>query len=155
MDKLYRLLCPLRVCLITSSYQGKDNIMAASWVFPMSMDPPLFGVSIAKKRYSYDLIKNGKAFGINIVPAELEKVMLTCGRKSGKEIDKFKEASLTREKGDLIPLIKECSASIECKLFKEIELGDHATFVGQAIKTVKRFQSKGLYHLGGNDFRVV
>lgn len=155
MENLYHLLYPMRTCLITSSYGGKDNIMAASWVFPLSMVPPLFGVSIAKKRYSYELIQKAGAFGINIPGPELEKVMLVCGRKSGKDSDKFKETSLTKEKGERVVLIKECSASIECKVVREIEAGDHVLFVGEVIKVIKRFDAKGLYHLGGIEFKVV
>ncbi len=145
----------MRVCLITSSADGKDNIMAASWTFPLSAEPPMFGVSIAKKRYSYELIKKGNAFGINIPSPELEKVMMICGRKSGRETDKFMEANLTKEGGAHVPLIKECPISMECELVKEVETGDHVVFVGKVIKTIKRFESRGLYHLGGNEFTTV
>ncbi len=152
MEKLYRFIYPMRVCLITSRHNDKDNIMAASWVFPLSMDPPLFGVSVAEKRYSCDLIRKGKAFGINTVHPELEEQMLLCGTESGRETDKFEKAGLTREGKGLVPLIKECPASIECELVDEIKTGDHVLFVGKATNTVKRFQAKGLYQSQGREF---
>lgn len=152
MEKLYYLLYPMRVCLITSSYSGKDNIMAAAWVYPLSFDPPMFGVSVSKKRFSYNLIKKGKAFGINTCSPEMREAVLVCGRKSGEGIDKFKEAKLTKEKGKFVPLVKESPASIECELVKEIETGDHITLVGKAVNVVKRRESKGLYHAGGDNF---
>ena len=155
MEKLYRLLYPMRVCLITSRHEEKDNIMAAAWVFPLSMDPPLFGVSVAEKRHSCSLIRKGKAFGINLPHPELQEATLTCGTKSGKNIDKFKEAGLTREEAKHVPLIKECPVSIECEVTKEITTGDHAVFIGKAIKTVERFKAKGLYHLGGSEFKPI
>jgi flavin reductase (DIM6/NTAB) family NADH-FMN oxidoreductase RutF len=152
MEKLYRLLYPMRACLITSRHEGKDNIMAASWVFPMSMDPPIFGVSVAEKRHSFGLIRKGKAFGINLPHPELRDATVVCGTKSGRDVDKFKEAGITREEAKHVPLIKECPASIECEVVDEIAIGDHVIFVGKATKTVKRFEGKGLYHLGGRDF---
>ncbi|MEM4707724.1 MAG: flavin reductase family protein [Candidatus Anstonellales archaeon] len=152
MEKLYYLLYPMRVCLITSSYSGKDNIMAAAWVYPFSFDPPLFGVSVSKKRFSYDLIKKGSAFGINTCSPDMKEAVLVCGRRSGKEIDKFKEAKLTKEKGKFVPLIKESPASIECEVIKEIEMGDHVLFVGRVINVLKRKEGKGLYHAGGDNF---
>jgi len=156
MEKLYYLLYPMRVCLITSSYGGKDNIMAASWVYPLSFDPPMFGVSVSKKRFSYSLIKRGKAFGINLASPEMREAVLVCGRKSGEQIDKFKEAKLAKEKGKIVPLIKESPASIECELVKEIETGDHVLFVGKAANVVKRKEeSKGLYHAGGDNFEII
>ncbi|MGB9719688.1 MAG: flavin reductase family protein [Candidatus Anstonellales archaeon] len=155
MEKLYYLLYPMRVCLITSSYGGKDNIMTAAWVYPLSFDPPMFGISVSKKRFSYGLIKKAKAFGINLVSPEMKEAALVCGRKSGQEIDKFKEAKLTKEKGNFVPLIKESPASIECKLVKEIETGDHITLVGKVVNVVKRKESKGLYHAGGDNFTII
>ncbi len=152
MENLYRLLYPMRTCLITSRYEGKDNIMAASWVFPLSKDPPLFGISIAEKRYSCSLIRNGKAFGINLPHPELQEATVTCGTKSGRDGDKFEEASLTREEAKHVPLIKECPVSIECELVDEIKAGDHVLFVGKAVNTVKRFESKGLYQVKGEEF---
>lgn len=152
MERLYRLIYPMRACLITSRHGKKDNIMAASWVFPLSMEPPLFGVSLSGKGYSCGLIRKGRAFGINMPHPELQKATLACGRQSGRDIDKFKEAGLAREEATHVPLVKECPVSIECEVVEEMTAGDHVVFVGKAIKTVKRFEAKGLYHLGGNEF---
>ncbi|MEW6749237.1 MAG: flavin reductase family protein [Candidatus Micrarchaeota archaeon] len=145
MEKHYRLLYPARVCLITSRHGGKDNVMSASWVFPLSADPAMFGVAVATKRYSYGLIKGGEAFGINIPGPELEAAARLCGTESGKEKDKFALAGLTKEEGMNVPLIKECSASIECELVDEFHTGDHMILVGKAVKIIKRKESKGIY----------
>lgn len=153
MENPYRLLYPMRVVLITSKYGDTENVMAAAWCFPISMEPPLFGVSISRKRYSYELISKGKAFGINLVDEGMEKEALGAGRNSGRERDKFAELGIAKEYGKLgIPLLKDSPASIECRLVKEMELGDHVLFVGEAVNVVKRREAKGLYHAGGNEF---
>lgn len=152
MEKIYRLIYPMRACLITSMHEGKDNIMAASWVFPLSMDPPFFGVSIAEKRYSCDLIRKGKAFGINLPHPELKEATVICGSMSGRDADKFKEAGLSREKGDRVPLIKECPVGIECHVVDEVRAGDHILFIGRAMSVVERFEAKGLYQVAGDEF---
>ncbi|MBU0533118.1 flavin reductase family protein [Candidatus Micrarchaeota archaeon] len=152
MEKMYHLLYPMRVCLITSKHEEKESIMAASWVFPLSMDPPLFGLSVAEKRYSCDLIRKGKAFGINIPHAALEEAMIICGTNSGRDVDKFEKANLTRDEGKKIPLIQECPVSIECELVEEHKTGDHILFVGKAIEVRKRFEEKGLYQVRGMEF---
>lgn len=153
MENLYRLLYPMRVVLITSKYKEEENVMAAAWCFPISMDPPFFGVSVSRKRFSHELISKGKAFGINLADGGMEKEALLAGRTSGKERDKFAEFCINKEYGKLgIPLLKDSPASIECKLVKEIELGDHVLFVGEAVNVVKRREAKGLYHAGGDEF---
>ena len=85
MKKLYKLLYPLRVVLIGSGNKEKPNVMSAAWCFPLSMDPPLFGISIAGSRYSYELIKENKEFTINIPGEGLENAITICGSETGRE----------------------------------------------------------------------
>ena len=153
MEKLYRILYPMRVVLVTSKYGEKENVMTAAWCFPLSMDPPLFGVSVSRKRLSHELISGGKGFGINLADGKMEKEALGAGRSSGREKDKFAEIGIEKEYGELgIPLMKGSPVSIECKLVQEIETGDHVLFVGEAVNVIKRREAKGLYHEGGDKF---
>jgi flavin reductase (DIM6/NTAB) family NADH-FMN oxidoreductase RutF len=50
-------------------------------------------------------------------------------------VDKFKLAKLTAEKGIKVsaPMIKESPVSIECKVVKEVEAGDHVWFIGEVL----------------------
>jgi flavin reductase (DIM6/NTAB) family NADH-FMN oxidoreductase RutF len=130
--------------------------MTAAWCFPISMEPPLFGVSVSRKRFSHGLISKGKAFAINTVDAPLKDAAVGAGRASGKDGDKFTGLGITKEYGKLgLPLVKESPASIECKVVDEIELGDHVLFVGEAVNVIERRKAKGLYHAGGDDFTEV
>ena len=149
MGELYQLLYPMRVVLITSKHGEKENVMTAAWCYPLSVEPPLFGVSISRKRFSYGLISKGKAFGINLVDKSMQKAVLGAGNTSGTDIDKFVKFNLKKEYGKLgIPLLKDSLISAECKLIKEIDIGDHVLFVGEVVNTVKRRTSKGLYDIG-------
>jgi flavin reductase (DIM6/NTAB) family NADH-FMN oxidoreductase RutF len=155
MEKIYRLLYPMRVCLITSRHMDEDNVMAASWVFPLSMEPAMFGVSVAEKRLSCELIRKGKGFGINLPHAALEEAAVIAGTSSGRDTDKFSKANLTKEPGVRVPLINECPVSIECELVDEVRTGDHVLFIGKAIDVRKRFEAHGLYQVQGLEFMEV
>lgn len=156
MEKPYKLLYPMRIVLITSSYKGKDNVMSAAWCFPLSSEPSLFGVCLSKKRYSHELISASKEFAINVPGEDLRDAAMLCGRNSGREKDKFMLAKLTKEHGKLaVPLIKECLSSIECKVVDEREYGDHVLFVGQAVNVLVRKQGKGIYHMGGDEIMLL
>lgn len=142
----------MRIVLISCKQDDKENVMTAAWCFPLSAEPALFGICISKKRYSYKLIHSSRKFAINIPSSELKNASIVCGRNSGKEINKFKLAKLTKEYGKLdIPLIKESIASIECDVTDEHEFGDHILFVGKAENIIKRKEGKGIYHLGGDE----
>lgn len=155
MEKLYRMLYPMRVVLITARHGEKDNIMPAAWCYPMSADPPIFGVAIAKKRYTYGLIRGSKAYGINLASPEMKEGVRICGSKTGKEKDKFALTGWKRENGKKTVLIADSPASIECEVIDEYEVGDHVIFVGKAINAVTRRGAKGLYHKGGEEFETV
>lgn len=89
---------------------------------PVSINPPLLAVSIAPRRHSYKLIQETKEFVINIPTMKFVKETLFCGRKSGRDVDKFKETKLTPLPAKTVkaPIIKECVAHLECKLYKRI-----------------------------------
>ncbi len=152
MEKYYRLLHPMRTVLITAAADGRDNIMTAAWCFPLSGNPPLFGVSLATKRFTYGLIEKGRDFALNIPGEGMEEAVRICGTTSGRDTDKFAEAKLTREKSKEIaaPSIAECSATIECRLENIIETGDHVLLVGKAVNVVKRREAKGVYQKGSD-----
>jgi flavin reductase (DIM6/NTAB) family NADH-FMN oxidoreductase RutF len=153
MEKLYRLLYPMKVVLITAKHEDKESIMPAAWCFPLSADPPMFGVSVAKKRFTYSLVKGSERFAINIPTPEMKDGIVKCGTASGRDTDKFSETGWKREEGKLgIPLVGECSASIECLLEREIETGDHFVLVGKVENVIKRKEAKGIYQVAGTEF---
>ena len=153
MEKFYRLLYPMRVCLISSAYGRKEDVMPAAWVFPLSADPPYFGVCVTKKRHTYSLVRKRKAFGINTTGPRMRKLITQTGSSTGSKVDKFSEFKIKKEYGRLkVPLLKDSPVSIECRLVKEIELGDHILLVGEVVGVVKRREAKGLYQAEGYNF---
>ena len=50
-----------------SDGDGQMNAMAASWVTQCSFDPPLVMVAMRKPSRSYDLVKTGKVFSLNLL----------------------------------------------------------------------------------------
>lgn len=76
---------PGMVALVTSYWNGKQNIMAAGWHTYISYDPPIYGVAIAKERYTHHLVENSKAFAINFVSERFAHYIQQSGTLSGKK----------------------------------------------------------------------
>jgi flavin reductase (DIM6/NTAB) family NADH-FMN oxidoreductase RutF len=124
-------------------------------------------VAIAPKRYSHGLIEETREFVVNIPTMEIIKETLFCGRRSGRDHDKFQEAGLTPLPAKTVKpkIIKECVAHLECKLHQQITTGDHTLFVGKvqaAYADERRFAKRYdlqkvnlLYHAGGDNFTTV
>ena len=136
----------MRVVLISSSHAGKDNVMTAAWCFPLSASPAMFGVSLSRKRFTHLLIEKSKEFVINIPGPKLLDAVRICGENSGRDKDKFSLAKLTEEPSEKVaaPCIKECQASIECKVVNSIETGDHVIFIGEAVNFKIRKAGKAI-----------
>jgi flavin reductase (DIM6/NTAB) family NADH-FMN oxidoreductase RutF len=80
-----------------------------------SFSPLLIGIGIKPERHSYSLIKESKEFVVNIPTKNLLDATIFCGTKSGKDFDKFKETSLTKEASQKVRSvsIKECPVNFE------------------------------------------
>lgn len=137
LDRSLYLLHPYNSCLITSkSKTGKPNIMTVAWITPVSAKPPLLAMSIRSERYSYNLILESGEFVVNIPNFDLIEQVLFCGRRSGREHNKFKATSLHSQKALKVraPAIKECIGHLECKVVKTLKTGDHTLIIGEIIE---------------------
>jgi flavin reductase (DIM6/NTAB) family NADH-FMN oxidoreductase RutF len=129
---------PIRpVYLVSAEYKREKNIITVGMFAYFSGKPTLVGVGVAPSRYSYDLIRQSGAYVVNVVDEKMMQAVRICGEKSGREVNKFELAKLTPEKGVRVkaPLIKESPLSIECKVVKEVETGDHIWFIGEVLAT--------------------
>jgi len=139
IGKYYYYAFPMQAALVTcNDEQGKTNIITIAWCTPISKDPPLYGISLAPKRYSHGLIEKMKEFVVNFAPFELVDKVHFCGTHSGRNVDKVDETKLTLIPSEKVgvPLIKECFAHLECKLVKTLSLGDHTFFIGEVMNVM-------------------
>ena len=136
-NKWYYVLYPRPVIVISASADGHESAMAASWCSPISRNPPLVMVSIAPTRYTYELIRKSNEFAINVLDYRYYKEVNFLGTVSGRDYsNKIERAKLhkTRAKKIKAPVISESTAVLECKLHKEIPMGDHVLVVGMVIE---------------------
>ena len=128
------MLYPLPVVMVSAAdKEGRDDIITVAWAGTVCTNPPMVSISIRPERYSYHMIRETGEFVINLTTEELAFATDYCGVKSGRDVDKFKETGLTREKAEKVkaPMIAEAPVSIECKVKEIRELGPHHMFIAQ------------------------
>lgn len=128
------MLYPLPVVMVSAAdKEGRDDIITVAWAGTVCTNPPMVSISIRPDRYSYHMIRETGEFVINLTTEELAFATDYCGVKSGRDVDKFKETGLTREKAEKVkaPMIAEAPVSIECKVKEIRELGSHHMFIAQ------------------------
>ncbi|MFX1507003.1 MAG: flavin reductase family protein [Promethearchaeota archaeon] len=125
---------PAPVVLVSCANDKVTNIITIAWTGVVCSKPPLISISIRPSRFSFELIAENGEFVINIPTSNQLEETEFCGRKSGRDINKWTHCSFTPVKATKIsvPLIKECPINIECKVVKTItEIGTHTIFIGE------------------------
>ncbi|OGS82671.1 MAG: flavin reductase [Gallionellales bacterium GWA2_59_43] len=159
LSKVYRLLEPGPVVLVTTAHKGKANIMTMSWHTMMEFEPPLVGCVISGRNFSFDALKRTKECVLNIPAAELAKQVMGVGNCSGNRVDKFKKFKLTPLPATQVaaPLIDECYANLECRVVDTRMVNKYNFFV---LEVVQAWIASGvknprtLHHQGKGVFRV-
>lgn len=156
--------------MVTTRYLDRHNVMPASWLAPVSYDPPRIGVAVAPVHFTHELILRSEVFALNFPGRPLAEQVDRAGCISGRDLDdKLAEVGFTPAEADEIdaPLIAECLGHIECGLVEAIELGDHVWLVGQVLAAKvdedafdevwllgEDEEQKPLLHLGGAIYAV-
>ena len=130
------MLYPLPAVMVSvTDGQGNDNISTVAWTGTICTNPPMVYISVRPSRYSYEMLKKTGEFVINLTTEELAFATDYCGVRSGRDVDKFKEAHLTKEPAQFVkaPMIKESPVSIECRVTEVKELGSHHMFLAEVL----------------------
>ena len=126
---------PRAAIIVTAQAKGKENAMACAWHAPIAFSPPLYGVSISSKRFTYQLIADSKEFGVNFLPFEAAELVASVGGSGGREIDKFRKFNIAKDRPakTAVPILKDAYAAYECRLVDDRGYGDHRWLVGEIV----------------------
>ena len=159
LSRVYGLLEPGPVVLVTTARKGKPNVMAMSWHTMMEFSPPLVGCVISDRNYSFGILKATRECVLNIPTAKLAEKVVGCGNTSGSTVDKFAEFHLTAAPARRVkpPLIDECYANLECKLVDTKLVSKYGFFILEVVQAwidpaVKN--PRTMHHLGKGAFMI-
>ena len=159
LSKVYGLLEPGPVVMLTTAFDGRTNIMTQSWHTMIEFEPPLVGCVISNRNHSFGLLQASKECVINIATVEIAEKVVGCGNTSGASIDKFERFGLTPRPASRVgaPLIDECYANLECRVADTSMVDKYGLFVLEVIQAwinpgVK--DPRTMHHLGSGNFMV-
>lgn len=107
------------------THQGKDNTMTIGWgSVGYVWRKPMFMVMVRYSRHTYDMLVGAGEFTVSIpFGDEFKKELLLCGKKSGRDVDKFQSCNFPRLRANKVnaPLISGCDLHYECKVvYKQV-----------------------------------
>lgn len=159
LDKVYQLIEPGPVVLLTTAIDEKPNVMTMSWHMMMEFVPPRIGCIVSSADHSFTaLFRTGECV-IAIPSADMAEKVVAIGNCSGRDTDKFAEIGLTALPAEEVsaPLIGECFANLECKVVDRDFVERHNLFVLDVVKAwhdPKQAAPKTLHHKGYGTFAV-
>ena len=120
---------------ILTSYDEKHlNGQIINAVTQVTNDPVRLAITVNKENLTHELISKSKVFAISVLGRSTPKSFLQLfGFMSGRDVEKL--ANVEHETGVTgCPVVMENALSfIEAAVFKEIDLGTHTLFIGNAL----------------------
>jgi flavin reductase (DIM6/NTAB) family NADH-FMN oxidoreductase RutF/DNA-binding IclR family transcriptional regulator len=117
----------------TIDAEGRSWGLTANSFSSVSLDPPLVLWSQAVRAPSHPAFAAADRFAINILA---EDQLELSNRFATSGIDKFSAVDIDAGAGG-VPLLRGCSAWLECTVVSKVPGGDHVIFVGE-VQTIRR-----------------
>ncbi|EJD36918.1 hypothetical protein AURDEDRAFT_173988 [Auricularia subglabra TFB-10046 SS5] len=159
-DKVYRLLEPGPVVLVTTSLNGVHNVMTMGFhMVVQHSEPALVAGIIGPWDHSYKALSKTKECVICIPGADLAQKVVDIGNCKGDEVDKFDKFGLTAVRAGEVgaPLIEECLASIECRVHDKAMERKYHMWIFEAIGAwvnEEREEKRTMHHKGIGNFAL-
>jgi flavin reductase (DIM6/NTAB) family NADH-FMN oxidoreductase RutF len=159
LSRVYSLLEPGPVVMLTTARKGRANVMTMSWHTMLEFEPPLVGCVVSDANYSYAALRATKQCVINIPTVELAAKVIGCGNTSGKKVDKFRKFALTAVPASRVepPLVAECYANLECKVIDTRMVQKYSFFVLEVVKAwidPAKKRPRTIHHFGNGRLMV-
>ena len=159
LAKVYRLLEPGPVVLLTTAHKGRPNVMAMSWHMMVEFEPPLVACVVSSADHSFAALRATKECVIAIPALELAAKVVAVGNCSGRDVEKFERFGLTPVPAERVapPLVAECFANLECKVVDTHLVNRYNLFVLEVLKAwtdPAQKDPKTIHHRGHGRFAV-
>ncbi len=126
-------MIPYGLYVLTAAHQdGRISAGTVNWVTQASFEPPLVVVGVKTDSAGHALIKDTKAFALNVLGKGQQALAFTFFKPAEKKGDTISGEPFRPGKTGA-PILASTPAFIECSLETTVEMGDHSVFVGKVV----------------------
>jgi flavin reductase (DIM6/NTAB) family NADH-FMN oxidoreductase RutF len=159
LAKVYQLLEPGPVVLLTTARKGRANVMTMSWHMMVEFEPPQVACVVSNANYSFTALRDTGECVIAIPARNLAAKAVQIGNSSGRDSDKFAAFGLTTAPAARVapPLIAGCFANLECKVIDKRLVSRYNLFILEVLKAwidPTQKKPKTIHHQGYGRFVV-
>ena len=156
LSKVFTLMEPGPVVLVTTHDGKNDNIMTISWTMVLDFTP-VFAITTGQWNHSFAALRKNRECVIAIPTVDLLDKVIGTGTCSGSDTDKFSRFKLTPMRARVVrpPLIRECLANIECKVIDIVRKHDIVVLEAvAACMDIARKEKRTVHAVGDGTFIV-
>jgi len=127
-------MIPYGIYVLTAD-DGKGNIAAATvnWVTQSAFAPPLVVVGVKTDSGAYRIVKETKAFALNMLGKEQKGVAFAFFKPT--QVADGKLSGQAYRKGTTgVPILADAPGAVECRVTSIVEQGDHHVVVGEVVE---------------------
>ncbi len=159
LSKVYQLLEPGPVVLLTTARGGRANVMTMSWHMMVEFEPPLVACVVSGANHSFAALRATGECVIAVPARKLAPKVVKVGNASGRDIDKFAAFALTALPASRVqaPLVAECFANLECRVADAGMVRKYNLFILEVLKAwvdPAQKNPKTIHHHGYGTFVV-
>ena len=133
------------VTVVTTGGPMGMHALTANAVTSLSLDPPLLLVAVGHKAQTREFIKANRCFAVNVLRLDQRELSERFARPGPKD---FLGLDLTTDVTDA-PIIADCLAYADCRLYDVLPGGDHEIFLGEVVGGAAFDGDPLLYFCGG------
>ena len=136
LAKVYQLVEPGPVVLLTTVPGGAPNVMTMSWHMMVEFEPPLIACVVSNRNFSFAALRTSRECVIALPTTRLARQVVQIGNCSGRDVAKFEKFRLTPLPAAHVapPLIKECFANLECRVTDTRLVNTYNLFILEVLK---------------------
>lgn len=159
LGKVYQLIEPGPVVLLTTTDRHSANVMTMSWHMMVEFEPPQLACIVSRANHSFAALKSTRDCVIAIPAAGLASKVVKVGNCSGRNVDKFAAFRLTPVPAERIkaPLIAECFANLECRVVDTGFVNRYDLFILEVLTAwidPAQKRPKTIHHRGYGNFVI-
>jgi flavin reductase (DIM6/NTAB) family NADH-FMN oxidoreductase RutF len=159
LAKVYRLLEPGPVVLLTTARRGRANVMTMSWHTMVEFEPPRVACVVSEANFSFAALRATRECVLAIPARALARTVVDVGNASGRDLDKFAAFRLTPRPAKRVaaPLVAECFANLECRVVDTRLVPRFNLFVLEVVQAwidPSQKRPRTLHHHGHGTFVV-
>ena len=137
LANVYRLFNVGGTALVSAAFQGKEDVMPATWVCPLNIEPSRVTACVYSTHYTRPLIEKSGMFALALPMKCIAKEVMYLGSVSRNDDDaklEKSQAKFFKMPGFDMPFVEGCACYVVYKALPEEHIAKaYDLFIGEAV----------------------